>query len=140
MRNILKVSIITITLFVCACNKQKPQSYTNSIMGISPYQYKGTWVFDDSSTGLKREPFVSGIPEMINYLIKDIPNADKGFQMLFSSKPFPGYMMKVTWVRKEQGGNWYYCRELDMEGWLCPALFKYFKEAPKEIYVKAERK
>jgi len=25
-----------------------------------------------------------------------------------------------------------------MEGWLCPALFKYFEKAPKEIYVKAE--
>ena len=25
-----------------------------------------------------------------------------------------------------------------MEGWLCPALFRYFPEAPDEIYVKAE--
>jgi hypothetical protein len=25
-----------------------------------------------------------------------------------------------------------------MEGWLCPALFKYFEKAPKEIYIKAE--
>jgi hypothetical protein len=27
-----------------------------------------------------------------------------------------------------------------MEGWLCPALFKYFEVAPKEIYAKAEAK
>jgi hypothetical protein len=27
-----------------------------------------------------------------------------------------------------------------MEGWLCPALFRYFDEAPEEIYVKAEAK
>lgn len=27
-----------------------------------------------------------------------------------------------------------------MEGWLCPALFKYFDETPKETYVKAEPK
>ena len=26
------------------------------------------------------------------------------------------------------------------EGWLCPALFRYFDEAPEEIYVKAEAK
>ena len=25
-----------------------------------------------------------------------------------------------------------------MEGWLCPALFKYFENAPEAIYVKAE--
>jgi hypothetical protein len=25
-----------------------------------------------------------------------------------------------------------------MEGWLCPALFKYLPEAPKQIFVKAE--
>jgi hypothetical protein len=25
-----------------------------------------------------------------------------------------------------------------MEGWLCPALFKYFPEAPKKLYAKAE--
>ena len=24
------------------------------------------------------------------------------------------------------------------EGWLCPALFRYFAKAPKELYVKAE--
>jgi hypothetical protein len=27
-----------------------------------------------------------------------------------------------------------------MEGWLCPALFKYFESAPKEIFLKAEPK
>jgi hypothetical protein len=25
-----------------------------------------------------------------------------------------------------------------MEGWLCPALLKYFDHAPKELYAKAE--
>jgi hypothetical protein len=25
-----------------------------------------------------------------------------------------------------------------MEGWLCPALFKYFEEAPPELYVQAD--
>ena len=28
--------------------------------------------------------------------------------------------------------------EFNQEGWLCPALFKYFKSAPREIYVKVE--
>ena len=140
MRNTLKLSIIVIILFVFTYNEQKTQSSTDSIMIISPYRHGGTWVFDDSTTGLVREPFVAGVPEIIDHLVKDIPDADKGFRMLFSAGPFPGYMMKVTWKRTEMGGNWYYSEDLDMEGWLCPALFKYFKKTPKEIYVKAEKK
>ena len=36
--------------------------------------------------------------------------------------------------------NWYYSPEFDMEGWLCPALFKYFDKAPRELYGRAEPK
>jgi hypothetical protein len=35
-------------------------------------------------------------------------------------------------------GNWYRVDEPPSEGWLCPALFKYFDEAPRELFVKAE--
>jgi hypothetical protein len=38
------------------------------------------------------------------------------------------------------GGNWYAWSERGIEGWLCPALFKYFEAAPNEIYVKASPK
>ena len=75
---------------------------------------------------------------MINYITKDIPNAKNGFRLLFSANSFPGYQMKLVWLRKGDGGNWYYSEGLKMEGWLCPALFKYYKKAPKEIYAKAE--
>ena len=54
---------------------------TNSIMVIVPYWYEGTWVFDDDRVGLVREPFVSGIPEMIDLLVKDIPAARDGFRL-----------------------------------------------------------
>src|SRR5688572_7807721 len=64
----------------------------NSIMVIRPYWDHGTWVFDDAAAGLTREPFVAGIPEMINTLVKDIPNARNGFRLTFSASPFPGYM------------------------------------------------
>ena len=37
-------------------------------------------------------------------------------------------------------GNWYYSPELDMEGWLCPALLKYFDEAPRELFVQVKPK
>ena len=117
--------------------KQRP---SNSILVIQPYNYAGTWVFDDPSVGLQKEPFVAGIPEMIDAMVKDIPNADKGFRLLFSAQPFPDYSHKLIWRRGDKTGNWYYCEQYDKEGWLCPGLFKYYDEAPKAIYVKAEAK
>lgn len=106
---------------------------------IFPYRYRDTWVFDDGRAGLVQEPFVSGVPEMIDYLVRDIPNADKGFKLLFSANPFPGYQAELVWVREEYGGNWYLWQLENREGWLCPALFKYFSEAPNKIYCKAEK-
>jgi hypothetical protein len=98
------------------------------------------WVFDDPSVGLDKEPFVSGADSMIDLLVAGIPNADGGFRMLFSAIPFPGHTAKLERVREEAGGTWYSCGQFSMEGWLCPALFKYFKEAPPAIYVKVEAK
>jgi len=110
----------------------------NTINLIVPYRYEGMWVFDDPRVGLDKEPFVSGADRLIDMLVADIPNAQKGFRLLFSATPFPGYKVKLEWKREEYGGNWYFSPEFKMEGWLCPALFKYFDSAPKEIYVKAE--
>lgn len=110
----------------------------NSILVLMPYRHAGTWVFDDPAVGLRREPFVAGIPELIDAMVEDIPDAGQGFRLSFSAQPFPGHTHKLTWRRGDETGNWYYCEQFDKEGWLCPALFKYFREAPKEIYVKAD--
>ena len=112
----------------------------NQIQVIAPYWLDTvkTWVFDDPATGLDQEPFVSGVPDMINDLVRDIPNARQGFRLLFSSQPFPGFQRQLKWVREEMGGNWYRSDQPEMEGWLCPALFRYFEKAPEELYVKAE--
>jgi hypothetical protein len=61
---------------------------SNAIMVIKPYWGSGTWVFDDESVGLVKEPFVCGMPEMIDYMLKfqaNIPKSEakKGFRMLF---------------------------------------------------------
>lgn len=113
---------------------------SNSLMVIAPYRHAGTWVFDDPAAGLRQEPFVAGIPEMIDDLVREIPDAESGFRLLFSSQPLPGYTHKLVWRRGDATENWYFSEELRNEGWLCPALFKYFRQAPKEIYVKAEPK
>ncbi|MDA0832100.1 MAG: hypothetical protein O2955_08365 [Planctomycetota bacterium] len=107
-------------------------------MVIKPYRYEGTWVFDDESTGLVREPFVAGVPEMIDALVSDIPHADEGFRLLFSARAFPGHQKKLSWLRGDAGGNYYELDDPKMEGWICPAMFKYYETAPQELFVKAE--
>lgn len=116
----------------------QPNARANAIMVIAPYRHQGTWVFDDASAGLVREPFVAGVPEMIDVLVKDVPNADEGFRLLFSAQPFPGHQKELTWLRGDSGGNYYSLDEPPMEGWICPAMFKYYAVAPKHLYVKAE--
>ena len=106
----------------------------NALRVIHPYKYEGMWVFDDEKAGLVQEPFVSGADTIIDRMVADIPNADQGFALVFSDKPFPGYQGEFEWRREEYEGNWYYNAELDMEGWLCPALFKYFDAAPEKLY------
>jgi hypothetical protein len=110
----------------------------NQLIAIVPYWLKGTWVFDDESAGLVQEPFVCGVPEMIDLLTKEIPNAKKGFRLIFSASPFPDFQIKLDWIEEEYNGNWYFSEKFDKKGWLCPALFAYFSDAPKQIYVKAE--
>lgn len=110
----------------------------NAISIIAPYKHHGMWVFDDERVGLLREPFVAGADTMIDRVVADIPDAEHGFTMLFSTTPFPGHQYKLDWRREESGGNVYYAAQLDVEGWLCPALLKYFEEAPTHIYVQTK--
>jgi hypothetical protein len=112
----------------------------NAIMVIVPYRYAGTWVFDDSRAGLVREPFVAGVPEMIDAMVAGIPDATNGFRLTFSARPFPGYQKKLVWLRGDSGGNYYRLDGTEKQGWLCPAMFHYYQNAPKELYVKAEPK
>jgi len=145
----------------------------NQIMVIQPYWHADTWVFDDPDKGLDHEPFVGGIPEMLDILVEQagIKNAKDGFRLLFSGSPFPNFQECAKRLESEFEG-WYYgvkLREEHLElleaakamasvqdlaqideviveieghkyfkGWLCPALFKYFEEAPETLYVKAE--
>ena len=109
----------------------------NSLFVIAPYSHGGTWVFDDPAVGLRQEPFVSGADQILDLLTADIPNAAAGFTLVFSTRAFPGFQARVLKVREELGGVWYRWPERKVDGWLCPALFKYFPVAPAEIYVQA---
>lgn len=108
----------------------------NAINVIAPYKHHGMWVFDDPRVGLSQEPFIAGADTMIDRVVADIPDADKGFTMIFSAMPFPGHQYRLDWQRADaDGGNWYRSEDLNLEGWLCPALLLYFAEAPNQLYV-----
>lgn len=114
-------------------------SPSNVIFVIHPYQQHGIWMFDDARLGILQEPFVSGADVIMNHLAADIPRATKGFTLIFSASPFPGYQYEFERRREELGGYWYFSSDYDLEGWLCPALFKYFDDAPSRLYVQAKR-
>jgi hypothetical protein len=109
---------------------------------LYPYLSGETWVFDDERTGLKEEAFVLGATDMVFTLVaaKQIPNAGKGFALTFSGQPFEGHDVRLDWQRADEcSGNWYAGEVAGrrMECWLCPALFCYFEEAPRQIFVAA---
>ena len=110
----------------------------NALNIIRPYRWEGTWVFDDPEMNLVREPFVSGADSMMDLLASSLDGAERCFRLIFSAEPFPGFTHSLTWKREEQGGNWYYSEHFKIEGWLCPALLKYFDTAPHAIFLKAE--
>jgi len=141
----LALAIVIVVLVIVFAGLRTPKQArtvrdVNALLVIAPYKYQGAWVFDDPAVGLFREPFIAGIDTMIDKAVADIPNAEKGFRAIFSAAPFPGANWKLDWRREESGGNWYYSDQFQMEGWLCPALLKYFPTAPREIYVKIEAK
>ena len=107
---------------------------------IFPYVLSGQWVFDDEAAGLGQEALILGIDLMIEKATDTIPNARNGFKLFFSPALFPGYTVMLEWRRTEFGGNRYWCEQYGIEGWLCPALLRYFDQAPRQIYVRAEPK
>jgi hypothetical protein len=137
---IVIIAVVVVFASLRSSKQTRTVQDVNALLAIAPYKYQGTWVFDDPAVGLSREPFIAGIDTMIDKAVAHIPNAEKGFRAIFSASPFPGANLKLDWRREESGGNWYHSDQFKMEGWLCPALLKYFPTAPREIYVKIEPK
>ena len=112
----------------------------NVINVIQPYWHADMWVFDDPRVGLSAEPFVGGADIMIDRITADISDARRGFNMVFSAVPFPDHQFRLEWQRADGSGNIYRSKALEAEGWLCPALLRYFDEPPSEIYVQVKPK
>jgi len=128
----------------------------NQINVILPYRHAGGWAFDDDATELFREPFVAGTDKAIDKIVDQLGIKGDKIKMVFSAGQFPGYDVKLEHSTSDidLGGDFYRIKQFDrdddlddeeagyMSGnfvcWLCPALQKYFKGAPEEIYVKVE--
>lgn len=110
----------------------------NSIFVIKPYKWEGMWVFDDPNVGLVKEPFVGGADTMIDRATAALPNADRGFLAVFSANYFPDAQIVLEWQREDGGGNVYRWKEKEMEGWLCPALLRYFTDPLEKLYIQVK--
>jgi hypothetical protein len=65
----------------------------NTINVISPCKDDdGKWVYDDARFGLTGEPLVDGTDRLIDLVVahNHIPNAERGFALIFSGAPFSG--------------------------------------------------
>ena len=72
--------------------------------------------------------------EMIDILADQVGAG--GILLTFAPTEFPDLCL----TGPDQGGvrrNWYRWAEREMDGWLCPALFKYFPNAPDQIWIAA---
>ena len=110
----------------------------NSINVIAPYKHHGLWVFDDPKVGLVEEPFVGGADTMIDRVTAGIPDPEAGFVLVFAAIPFPGHQFALDWQRADGSGNIYHSAQLELAGWLCPALLRYFDGPPERLYVQVK--
>ena len=108
----------------------------NAVFSIRPYRWQNMWVFDDERVGLVKEPFVMGIPEIINKAVAHLPDAETGFTVLFNNTGLPAADVVLEKLETDSGGTWYQQEGTDLKGWLCPALFKYYPVAPEKLYIK----
>lgn len=100
-------------------------------------------MFDDDRVGLVREPFVGEVNDYIDLVCKEagLVNPEEGISLSFAPVPFPGCDKgsKLVGPDKTMGGNWYLMGDTGVQGWLCPALFHYFDEAPEKIYISVRK-
>jgi hypothetical protein len=130
---------IAIVLIVSAgLVEYKLVSMGNAMLVIEPYRQGNAWRFDEPLLHLKAEPFVQGMPEMIDKMVATLPGTNDKVRLIFSQHEFPGWQDRLDLRKEQDGGNWYYNEQYHMEGWLCPALFKFFPRAPQHIYARVE--
>jgi len=118
-------------------SKSKPG---NAMMSLNLYKTCETWMFDDDTYGIKAEPFVLGMSEIISaYLSKGKDRCTA----IFSLNKFP-LCDTLDLTQEDSNGGWYVVSESNfptikgMKGWLCPVTRVYLKTIPQNVYYKIE--
>jgi len=111
----------------------------NVINVIELYKKDGFWCFDDSSTGLKAEPFMTTATHFIDIMLNKIgKRSAKKPVAVFSKTPFPEHQFTIERVCDDGVGGTFYSYGGIHELWLCPALLKYFETAPSQIFIQVK--
>lgn len=108
------------------------------------HQGENTWCFDIPFAGIIDEPFVDGIPELIEFHLNrkgKLKEAKKtGICVLFSGttkKPDcfkNGIYAKLQRREEDNGGCWYWDAAAKAHGWLCPNLYQFFARPPRQVH------
>jgi hypothetical protein len=111
----------------------------NSIQVLELRRMGNTWVFDDLTRGVVNEPFVAGVPTIIDHLLKKKGITERTIHAFFSDGEFPDADICLTFIKEELHGAWY--KFQNMKGWFCPCFWKYFdkENPPMRVYIKLER-
>lgn len=123
------------------------------------FMREGRWVFrhgdgvyDMAPAGITDavlSPVVLGADRMIRAgcSIKNIPDPEGGFNLLFSEQQFPGCDVQLSYVESRFDGWVYDVEPVNLGGvmawqqaWVCPYLTFYFDQPPRIIYLKMEPK
>jgi hypothetical protein len=111
---------------------------SNSVFVLYPKRSTfGIWAFDDEMRGLKNEPFVGETNNLLDkmaiesgYDLNDNPQV----ALLFAATEFPDYQCDLNLIETSPTGTTYRDQISGIYPWLCPAMFKYFPEAPEKMY------
>ena len=111
--------------------KKTKNTVNNAMMSLYLYKDGDTWKFDDPIHGIKAEPFVLGMSEMISFYVAD--SKVKNTTITFSHNKFPG-CYELNLLEEESNGGWYFDPYSEKMGWLCPVTRIYMNYIPENIY------
>tara|TARA_R110002020_G_scaffold84466_1_gene209204 strand:- start:427 stop:882 length:456 start_codon:yes stop_codon:yes gene_type:complete len=125
-------------------SKLGTRDYLNSIYTMRVYRHESAWVFDNPAVGLLKEPFVAGADEIFDEIahVRAVDPSRARIDILFSDAQFPGWQILAEHLGPSMGGDDYQVISSEFETldthefWLCPALLKYFADAPDKIFMK----
>jgi hypothetical protein len=142
-QNLISKNLVETIKALVAANLGK-KDWTHIIF-LRWQEKQDAWCFDIPIVGIEDEPFVSGMPEIIEHHLIRAEKLDvartHGVSVLFSgaaSKPAAfelGNYFHLVKVKEENNGCWYRDPSTGFEGWLCPNLYQFFAAPPNTLHI-----